>query len=76
MEDLVNKLDNLTLSNIKNKVQNIDEIEELNLLVENLKISNFTINEKQQIFYWVLCQSDTINKKLFEKEQLQIGYAH
>ena len=76
MEDLVNKLDNLTLSNIKNKVKNIDEIEELNLLVENLKISNFAINEKQQIFYWVLCQSDTINKNLFEKEKLQIGYVH
>ena len=76
MEDLVNKLDNLTLLNIKNKVKNIDEIEELNLLVENLKISNFAINEKQQIFYWVLCQSDTINKNLFEKEKLQIGYVH
>mgnify|MGYP001229280824 CR=1 FL=1 len=76
MEDLVNKLDNLTLSYIENKVQSIDEIEELNLLVEKLKISTFTINEKQQIFYWVLCQSDTINKKLFEKEGLQIGYAY
>lgn len=76
MEDLVNKLDNLTLSNIENKVHEIDEIEELNLLVENLKISNFTVNEKQKILYWVLCQSDTINKRLFEKESLQIGYAY
>lgn len=76
MDDLVNGIDNLRLSDIANKINDIDEIDELNSLVTNLTISTkFNQEEKHKIFYWVLCQSDTINKRLFEKEKLSVGYA-
>ena len=74
MDDLVNKIDNLTLSDIANKIHGTDDIDELNCLVENLHISTkFNQEEKCKIFYWVFCQSDTINRKLLEKEKLSVG---
>ena len=77
MQNLVSKFNNLDLSEMKQKISKLDKIEELNLLFDNLKISNkFNIVEKHKIFYWILYQSETINKKLFEREKLNVEYVY
>ena len=67
---LVNSFSNMNISDIDKKIKNTEDIDELDDLLNNLTISENVPKEyKKIICYWVGLQIDTINKKLFEKEQ-------
>ena len=77
MDNLIKEFNNLSVTDIKNKVEDTYDIDELNELVGKLSLSNkFNIEEKKAILYWVFCQTDTINKALYEKEKLHICSVH
>ena len=71
MDNLIEKVELMSIKEINTKIFNCTEIDQLDNLMKDLTISDkFSNSEKQNIIYWIFNQTETINRKLMEKEKL------